>query len=132
MMASGTPMLPQLLNIIGGTNVRGSPHRSRAQGIAASPDSRTIPAAATTSQPFATRSKSRDDSAMKMSTGIRMSMFALFTPLMSGFAFRAYRKPISATPNTGRMIVRMRETMFTAGPGALQDVLAQILVLDDA
>ena len=46
-------------------------------------------------------------------------MFALFTPLMSGFAFRAYRKPISATPNTGRMIVRMRETMFTAADRAL-------------
>jgi hypothetical protein len=89
MTASGTPMFPQLLNIIGGTNVRGSPPRRRAHGIAASPDSSTMPPAATTSHPFATRSKSFDDSAMKMSTGIRTSMFALLTPLMSGFAFRA-------------------------------------------
>ena len=36
--ASGSPMLPQLLNIIGGTNVRRSSCSSRANGHASSPE----------------------------------------------------------------------------------------------
>ena len=81
-------MLPQLLNIIGGTKVRGSPCNSRANGHAISPDTTTIENETSASTPFAARSKSFDDKATKISIGQNTSMFALFAPAMLGLAMR--------------------------------------------
>ena len=55
--ANGRPMLPQLLNIIGGTNVRGSSCSSRAKGHASRPEPRTTPIAPTIRTRLAARSK---------------------------------------------------------------------------
>ena len=81
-------MLPQLLNIIGGTKVFGSPCSSLANGHATRPEMSTIERVTTASEPFAARSNSFDDSATKMSTGQNTSMFALLAPAMSGLAMR--------------------------------------------
>ena len=50
--ASGRPMLPQLLNIIGGTNVRKSAWSQRATGHARRPEPSTMPMLARMSRPF--------------------------------------------------------------------------------
>ena len=87
--ASGRPMLPQLLNIIGGTNVRGSSCSSRANGHASRPEPSTTPMAPTISTRLAARSKSLLASALKISAGASTFMLMRLTHVMSGLARRA-------------------------------------------
>jgi hypothetical protein len=87
--ASGSPMLPQLLNIIGGTNVRGLRCISFANGHASSPDPSTTPTLPTISQRLAARSKSLLASAENTSAGASTFMLMRFTTVMSGLARRA-------------------------------------------
>ena len=87
--ASGSPMLPQLLNIIGGTNVRGSWCSSFANGHASSPDPMTTPTPPRISIPLVATSNSRLASAEKMRAGASTFMLMRLTHAMSGFARRA-------------------------------------------
>jgi len=87
--ANGRPMLPQWLNIIGGTKVRGSSCSSRAKGHASRPDPSTTPMAPTISTRLATRSKSLLASALKISAGASTCMLIRLTQVMSGLARRA-------------------------------------------
>ena len=116
--ASGSPMLPQLLNIIGGTNVRLSSCRSRANGHARSPEPTTTPMLPRISSRFAARSKSLPASAVKMSAGASTVMLSRLTHAMSGFVRRAQAQPSAITRNTGTMMPRMRS--ITLGARGLQ------------
>jgi len=82
--ASGRPMLPQLLNIIGGTNVRGSWCSSFANGQASSPDPSTMPIEPRISGASPKTSNDFDDSAEKISAGASTFMLMRFTIPMSG------------------------------------------------
>ena len=82
-------MLPQLLNIIGGTKVLRSWCRSFANGHAIRPEPSTTPMLPRISSRFAATSKSLLASAEKISAGARMVMLIRLTIAMSGFTRRA-------------------------------------------
>ena len=82
-------MLPQLLNIIGGTQVRWSWCRSFANGHASSPEPRTTPMLPAISGTLAATSKSLLASAENTSAGASTVMLIRLTQARSGLARRA-------------------------------------------
>ena len=82
-------MLPQLLNIIGGTKVRACTPSRRANGQARIPEPSTTPTLPSIRSPFSPTLKSLLASAEKMSAGARMFMLMRLTIDMSGFTRRA-------------------------------------------
>src|SRR5450432_2772843 len=84
--ASGSPMLPQLLNIIGGTKVRVSSCSSLANGHASSPEPTTTPIAPRINARLAYRSNSLLASALKINAGASTLRLIWFTQVMSGLA----------------------------------------------
>ncbi len=89
--ASGRPMLPQLLNIIGGTNVRTFSRMRRASGHARSPEPSTMPMLATISGASARTSNDCEDNAEKISAGASTFMLSRLTMAMSGRTWRPHR-----------------------------------------
>ena len=87
--ASGSPMLPQLLNITGGTSVRRSTFMKRAIAHAIRPEPTTTPTLPSISFQCAATSKSLLASTEKMSAGASTFMLIRFTIDMSGFTRRA-------------------------------------------
>ena len=77
-------MLPQLLNIIGGTNVRTSALRSLATGHASNPEPNTTATLPSINNLLWVTSKSFPASAEKMSAGASTFMLMRFTIVMSG------------------------------------------------
>jgi predicted permease len=87
----GSPILPELLNIIGGTKVSGAMPNSRAKGQANSPEPNTTPAAANASQPYCANCTSLPASATNTSAGTNKSILMRFTVTISGACRRPYR-----------------------------------------
>ena len=87
--ASGSPMLPQLLNIIGGTNVRTSARIARATGHASRPEPSTTPTLPSSSALLAPTSNDLLASAENTSAGASTFMLMRFTDAMSGFTRHA-------------------------------------------
>ena len=77
-------MLPQLLNMIGGTKVRGSYLNRRASGQATSPETAITITAPSISQPCRASSKSFEASALKHSSGASRLRFTELSAATSG------------------------------------------------
>ena len=82
--ASGRPMLPELLNIMGGTKVRGLTRSSRATGQASRPEARTTTRLPRMSAWFSRSEKSRRESEARMRAGTNTSMFIRLIHPVSG------------------------------------------------
>ena len=82
-------MLPQLLNIIGGTNVRACTRSTRATGQASSPDPTTTPTVASMRSRLDATSNDLLASAENTSAGASTCMLSRFTQVMSGLKRRA-------------------------------------------
>ena len=82
--ASGNPMFPELLNIMGGTKVRGLTRSRRATGQASNPEASTTTRLPRMSAWFSRSEKSRREREETMSAGTNTSMFIRFTQPMSG------------------------------------------------
>jgi hypothetical protein len=108
-------MLPQLLNIIGGTNVRAFSRSSFATGHARSPDPSTTPMLPSISRRWSQKSKPFDDSAEKMSAGESTFIDSRLTTVMSGFARRPQSQPSAITAKTGTMIPSSRSSIGQGG-----------------
>ena len=78
-------MLPQLLNIIGGKNVRTSALISLATGHASNPEPNTTAMLPSINSPLCATSKSLPASAEKMRAGASTFMLIRLTIVMSGF-----------------------------------------------
>jgi hypothetical protein len=82
--ASGSPMFPELLNIMGGTKVRGLTRSRRATGQASRPEASTTTRLPRMSAWFSRSEKSLRDREERMSAGTKTSMFIRLTQEISG------------------------------------------------
>jgi hypothetical protein len=104
-------MLPQLLNIIGGTKVRGSAFSSRASAHASTPEPSTTATAQPSSTSWSASTKSLLTKADTTSSGAITSSVARLMPAMSGWALRPYSHPTRMIRMTGVMMETMRSSM---------------------
>ena len=81
-------MFPELLNIIGGTKVRGLTRSRRDTGQASSPDASTTTRLPRMSPWFSRSEKSLREREARMSAGTNTSMFIRFTQPISGRTMR--------------------------------------------
>ena len=78
--SSGIPMLPELLNIIGGRKVFRFSFSSLATGYRITPDPRTTTVAASASQPYSCKGACWSASTANTSMGTNSSMLSTFRP----------------------------------------------------
>tara|TARA_Y100001972_G_C7667805_1_gene338274 strand:+ start:13737 stop:14147 length:411 start_codon:yes stop_codon:yes gene_type:complete len=110
-MASGKPMLPELLNIMGGTKIRLSIPNKRPTGHANKPEPNTTMVPPTASNQYDSISNDLLAKAENTSAGTKISMFSWLANFMSGFFTRPYQYPRATTANTGKITATMRKNI---------------------
>ena len=106
--ARGRPMLPELLNITGGTRVRVWNPMRRPTGQASSPEPSTTTAAPRAGISRSVPAVTFSESTKNTRAGVNSTTLMRLAVVMSAARRRPYRKPISTMPNTGTMISRTR------------------------
>jgi len=103
--------LPQLLNIIGGTKVRGATPSARATPQPSRPEPNTATTVAPRRGRYSMIWKDLLASAPKISAGTKTSMFSLLAWDRSGRRRRPTMKPTEAMANSGKRMATMRSSM---------------------